>query len=64
MPDKGKVVAGLQCCIVRKKGDNRRCRLCPYRDPSIDCTNLLHIDALALLDEDTVNDCKECGIDA
>lgn len=64
MPDREKVKAALRCCIVRKPGDKMRCPECSYRDPGTYCLNRLKIDALALLDEDTVNDCKECGIDA
>lgn len=64
MPDREKVKAGLRCCIVRNPDDKMRCPECPYRDPGTYCLNRLKIDALALLDEDTVSDCKECGIDA
>ena len=71
MPDIEKVKAGLQCCTTHNRGDNRRCPQCPYRDPTIDCTNQLHIDAQevievlsAALDAMTGDDCEECKIDA
>ena len=64
MPDREKVKAALRCCIVRHPDDKMRCRECPYNDPNTYCLNRLKIDALAALDEDTVNDCKECEIDA
>ena len=64
-----KVIKGLECCIVRRKGDNRHCPECPYRDPTIDCTNQLHIDVQEVietlssaLDAVTGDDCKECEI--
>lgn len=63
MFDREKVKAALRCCIVRNPDDKMRCSECPYRDPGTYCLNRLKIDALSLLDEDTVNDCKECRID-
>lgn len=63
MLDREKVKAALRCCIVRNPDDKMRCSECPYRDPGTYCLNRLKIDALSLLDEDTVNDCKECRID-
>lgn len=60
MADKNKVVEGLMCCIVRKRGDNRRCSACPYRDPTTDCTNMMHMDMMALLE---ASEDAECGPD-
>lgn len=66
-----KAIRGLECCIIRRKGDNRHCPECPYRDPTIDCTNQLHIDVQEViealssaLDAMTGDECKECRIDA
>lgn len=53
MPDRGKVIKGLECCSA----DNRKCNRCPY-DPDTDeavwegnCTKDLVHDALELLEE-------------
>ena len=71
MVDIEKLKNGLRCCIVRHMGDDRRCPECPYRDPTTDCTNVMHRDVLEafdelteLLDVLTSDDCEECKIDA
>ena len=50
MPDREKVINGLECCT---KWDS--CSACPYQTPNeydiSECTEFLHKDALALLKE-------------
>ena len=62
MSIKEKVIAGLRCCIVMERGDNRRCSECPYRDPTIDCTNQMHQDMLAVLEAEEEPECEACMI--
>lgn len=70
MVDIEKLKQGLHCCIVQHMGDARRCPECPYRDPTTDCTNVMHRDVLEafdelteLLDVLTSDECEECKID-
>lgn len=62
MPDREKVIKGLECCGEDAYGC---CRECPYNDHRIGtieyCTSALCADALALLKEqpDIVR-CKDC----
>lgn len=49
MPDKQKVIKGLECCIVRNPDDKMRCSECPYRDPGTYCLNRLKMDALEVI---------------
>lgn len=63
MPDKEKVIKGLECCHVMMHDlgpDKRSCGICPYKDiqteeqidlGGIECIAVLHDDALALLKE-------------
>ena len=46
MPDREKVIKGLECCIIRHPDDKARCDACPYESA---CGNRLKMDALALL---------------
>ena len=46
MPDRAKVVKGLECCIKRDPDDKPRCTECPYDSA---CLNRLKVDALELL---------------
>lgn len=48
MPDREKVIKGLECCIKRDPDDQTRCGECPYESA---CLNRLKIDALELLKE-------------
>lgn len=50
MPEMEKVIAGLECCIMRDPDDKLRCTECPYKYP-VDayCLNRLKTDALELL---------------
>ena len=51
MPDREKVIKGLECCII--EGDAEEvCPNCPYVDKHpFECTTQLMMDALALLRE-------------
>lgn len=54
MPDREKVIRGLECCITGDPDGSRECKKCPYRRNGITnepCFNSLHADALALLRE-------------
>lgn len=55
MPDREKVMKGLECCIVRDPDAKRNCVECPYNHEGIitnaPCANGLMADALALLKE-------------
>ena len=50
MPDREKVIKGLECCVTMPD-IYPRCEECPYADAEGTCANLngLHRDALALL---------------
>lgn len=47
MPDREKVIKGLECC---KRKDGSECRVCPYTESEY-CTEDMVTDALALLKE-------------
>lgn len=55
MPDREKVIRGLECCIVHDPDAKRNCVECPYNHEGIitnaPCANGLMSDALALLKE-------------
>ena len=63
MPDREKVIKGLECChvMVHDLGpDKTSCGICPYKDVQteeqidlggIECIAVLHDDAMALLKE-------------
>ena len=46
MPDREKVIRGLECCILRDPDDHARCSQCSYGG---NCVNRLKMDALELL---------------
>lgn len=46
MPDREKVIKGLECCILRDPDDHARCSQCSYGG---NCVNRLKMDALELL---------------
>ena len=46
MDDRGKVIRGLECCILRDPDDHARCSQCSYGG---NCVNRLKMDALSLL---------------
>ena len=51
MPDREKVMRGLECCS-RQRGGPELCEQCPYfNEPFPPCSNTLLHDALALLRE-------------
>ena len=47
MPDREKVIKGLECC---KRKDGNECKVCPYTESEY-CTEDMVTDALALLKE-------------
>lgn len=55
MPDREKVMKGLECCIVRDPDAKRNCVECPYNHEGFitntPCANGLMADALVLLKE-------------
>ena len=64
MPDRAKVIKGLECHQI---DDNHRinCTDCPYYvddDNHIRCVNNLHVDAIELLKEqEEIELCDRCG---
>lgn len=46
MTELGKVIKGLECCILRDPDDHARCSQCSYGG---NCVNRLKMDALSLL---------------
>lgn len=46
MDNRGKVIKGLECCILRDPDDHARCSQCSYGG---NCVNRLKMDALSLL---------------
>lgn len=50
MPDRGKVIRGLEVCVSRDPG-KYTCYKCPYETAGNDCEIKLSEDALALLKE-------------
>ena len=48
MPDRDKVIKGLECC---SHTDGTNCIYCPYDMRDTDCTALISMDVLALLKE-------------
>ncbi|MBQ3955238.1 MAG: hypothetical protein II680_05060 [Clostridia bacterium] len=57
MTELEKVIAGLECCVLRDPDDKHRCDVCPYNPSKYDeisnspCVNGLKAQALALLKE-------------
>ena len=49
MPDREKVILGLECCSDRRKDGIDKCVECPYNDWMITCAGDVLIDALELL---------------
>lgn len=52
MPDRERVIKGLECCLKETKSlDNEPCGECPYGAAGGGCIDQLHAEALVLLKE-------------
>ena len=61
MPDRDKVIKGLECCILRNPDDHARCSQCPYGS---NCVNRLKMNALELLKKRETNTGKWLPIES
>lgn len=59
MPDREKVIAGLECCLGANDCDIEPNEDCPYKGMCL-CSMALRFDILALLKEQEVVRCKDC----
>jgi hypothetical protein len=69
MPDREKVIKGLECCVKESEGYEEQCGECPYGAKGGGCIDRLLADTITMLKEQETTDigngrlflCKKCG---
>lgn len=63
MPDREKVIKGLETCRACENYSGTNCQPCPYYERTLDCREKMYDDALALLRElpPKMVFCPNCG---